>query len=1099
MIPFLKSSVALCCVTACAAALSAAELPKPRKVIVKPASTEGALAMKRFNLADGLSISLTAAEPLLANPVAFDIDEHGNFYVVECFRLHKGVTDIRQHMNWLDEELASQSTGDMLAMYKRHKVRGLTDYSDRLRRLSDTDGDGVLDHATVFADGFNSPADGLAAGVLARYGKVWLTNLPHLWLLEDRDNDGVADSRQSLASGFGVRVGFLGHDLHGLRLGPDGRIYFSIGDRAASVTTLDGRKLHTPETGAIYRCELDGTGLEIFHYGLRNPQELAFDQLGTLFTGDNNSDGGDPARWVHAIEGGDSGWRIGWQFLKSAPWTTRRGPWLDERMCFPDGVAAHRIPPIANIGNGPSGLTYYPGTGFGNRYANTFLMCDFKGTPSVSGIHAIRNKPAGAHFEVEQLDKVIWNALVTDVEFGFDGNIYISDWVNGWGMTGKGRLYRLAPTDADPAARVVKKLFANGFAKLVDNRLANLMSHADMRVRMAAQFELAKRNNAEALAGVATGADNRLARLHGIWGLGQIGRRTQAINELVLPLLSDADAEIRTQAAKVLGDAKFESAHGALAKLLADRNPRAQTQAAIALSKLPGNHTAPVLAMLERSAGNDTALQHAGTLALANGTGTDILANLANHKSIAVRTAALIALRRQHSSLVAVFLSDADAHIQLEAARAIADAHIAEAMPQLARLAKRTDLAKPLMRRVLNANFRLANAAALATVAANEKQAKLARAEALNLLAAWENPSGRDRISGLWRPISGRNTAAAVTALGEKIDAILRSSQGLVRTEAIAAAARLKLNQAGPALLAIVKNESAGRARAKALRALGDIGLEQLAEAVDAAFESDDSSLLSAATRLAAKVKPAGAVGKLESVLAKGDVAEQQSALIALGDLADPAADTVLAKWLDKLLDDTVTPPLKLELLEAAAKRNGDAVKTKLEKFNESRPGPRENPFALEPYAETLEGGNAAKGRTLFFENIALSCVRCHLIGEEGGEVGPGLDDIGSRVDRTHLLESIVNPSAKIAEGYDFFLILLEDDSGYVGIITKETATELLINSPEDGLVTVKTADVKERIKGPSGMPPGMQMVITKRELRDLIEYLATRKTPPAK
>ena len=173
-----------------------------------------------------------------------------------------------------------------------------------------------------------------------------------------------------------------------------------------------------------------------------------------------------------------------------------------------------------------------------------------------------------------------------------------------------------------------------------------------------------------------------LARLHGIWGLGQIGRHTQAVNELVLPLLSDADAEIRTQAAKVLGDAKFESAHGALAKLLADKNPRAQTQAAIALSKLPANHTAPVLAMLERSAGNDTALQHAGTLALANGTGTDTLANLANHKSIAVRTAALIALRRQRSSQVAVFLSDTDAHIQLEAARAIADAHIAEAMPQ---------------------------------------------------------------------------------------------------------------------------------------------------------------------------------------------------------------------------------------------------------------------------------------------------------------------------------------------------------------------------------------------------------------------------------
>ena len=111
---------------------------------------------------------------------------------------------------------------------------------------ADRDGDGVMDHATVFATGFNDEVDGLAAGVLARNGKVWFTNIPHLWLLEDKDGDGKAEQKKSLASGFGVRVGFLGHDLHGLRQGPDGRIYFSIGDRAASVTTLDGRKLHTP-------------------------------------------------------------------------------------------------------------------------------------------------------------------------------------------------------------------------------------------------------------------------------------------------------------------------------------------------------------------------------------------------------------------------------------------------------------------------------------------------------------------------------------------------------------------------------------------------------------------------------------------------------------------------------------------------------------------------------------------------------------------------------------------------------------------------------------------------------------------------------------
>ena len=72
------------------------------------------------------------------------------------------------------------------------------------------------------------------------------------------------------------------------------------------------------------------------------------------------------------------------------------------------GRAAHRIPPIANIGNGPSGLTYYPGTGFGDRYSDMFLMCDFKGTPSRSGIHAIRNAPFGAHFMVEKQEQVIY-------------------------------------------------------------------------------------------------------------------------------------------------------------------------------------------------------------------------------------------------------------------------------------------------------------------------------------------------------------------------------------------------------------------------------------------------------------------------------------------------------------------------------------------------------------------------------------------------------------------------------------------------------------------------------------------------------------------
>ena len=1080
-----------------AASVMAADLQPPKSVEVKPASNEGTIAMKGFELAPGLKLSLVAAEPLLANPVAFDIDEQGRFYVVESFRLHKGVMDIRGHMNWLDEELASQSTEEMRAMFRRYKVPGLTDYSDRVRQLVDRDGDGVMDHATVFADGFNDEVDGLAAGVLARNGKVWFTNIPHLWLLEDKNGDGKADTKQSLASGFGVRVGFLGHDLHGLRQGPDGRIYFSIGDRAASVTTKDGRKLHTPEYGTIYRCEPDGSDLELYHIGLRNPQELAFDAHGNLFTGDNNSDGGDPARWVNAVEGGDSGWRIGWQFLEGAPWTTRRGPWLDERMCFPDGKAAHRIPPVANIGNGPSGLTYYPGVGLGDQYANMFFMCDFKGSPARSGVHTIRNTPMGAHFKVEQTGRLVWKTLVTDVEFGFDGHAYISDWVNGWAMTGKGRIYRIAnPNQTLSNAPSVQELFRKGFDKINANGLRNLLSHPDMRVRQAAQFQLVAKADTKSLGGIARQGKG-LARLHAVWGLGQLARGGQNQDSTLVPLLSDADGEVQTQAAKMLGEARSETAVPGLIELLGSDNARAQVQAAIALSKIGGNYTDAVVAMLRRNDDSDPIVRHGGIMALqALGKALPVV-QLSRDKSAAVRLATLIALRREGNPAVTTFLADAQPHIVLEAARAIADEHIDVAMPKLAKLAAQPKLGKSVMRRALNANYRLGQADALAAVAAEDQHADLARGEALNLLGAWAKPSGRDRISGLWRPVADRDNKGAAAALRDKIDGLLRNATGVVQMEAIGAARRLRLEEAGPALLAIVKNKQGGRARTEALKALGELETDQLAEAVEIASASRDGRLRQEATRLAPKVKPADAMGRLVKVLQTGSIGEKQSAILAMGDLKDGSADKVLAGLLDDLLAKKVSAPLQLEVLEAAAKRKDKTVAAKLAKFEASRPTPAENFFALEPYLETLEGGDVAKGKKSFFENVAISCARCHQVGNQGGEVGPRLDGIGAKVDRKHLLESIVNPGAQIAEGFDFFLVTLKNGKSVAGITRKETKTDITLNSPEDGLVTIKKADIKTKQKGPSGMPPGLQAVISKRELRDVIEYLASLRQAP--
>src|SRR5437763_700729 len=99
------------------AALPAGDTP-PYAPVLAPASNEAAFVMKGIRLPKGLDIRLFAAEPMLANPVCFAIDAHNRFYVAETFRIHAGVEDTREHMFWLDDDLASRSVADRVAMYR---------------------------------------------------------------------------------------------------------------------------------------------------------------------------------------------------------------------------------------------------------------------------------------------------------------------------------------------------------------------------------------------------------------------------------------------------------------------------------------------------------------------------------------------------------------------------------------------------------------------------------------------------------------------------------------------------------------------------------------------------------------------------------------------------------------------------------------------------------------------------------------------------------------------------------------------------------------------------------------------------------------------
>ncbi len=176
----------------------------------------------------------------------------------------------------------------------------------------------MYDTSNVFAEDFNTEVTGIAAGTLAWRGDVYATIAPDVWKLRDTTGDGKADERESIAHGFGVHIAYAGHDMHGLTLGPDGKIYWSIGDKGVNVTSKEGKNFFAPHEGAVLRCHPDGSGFEIFARGLRNPQEIAFDQYGNLFSVDNDSDRkGERERFLHITEGSDTGWRNYYQYRGS--------------------------------------------------------------------------------------------------------------------------------------------------------------------------------------------------------------------------------------------------------------------------------------------------------------------------------------------------------------------------------------------------------------------------------------------------------------------------------------------------------------------------------------------------------------------------------------------------------------------------------------------------------------------------------------------------------------------------------------------------------------------------------------------------------------
>ncbi len=1071
---------------------------------IAPRSGEAEAATRALVLKPGCRASLFASEPDIANPVAFAFAPGGGVFVCETFRQEeKGVPDNRDHEEWLLDDLAARTTADRRRFYLRHHPemeRTYTQYEDRIRFLEDTDGDGRADFQSVFAGGFRDLLDGTGAGVLAWRGRVYYTCIPKLWSLRDIDGDHVADEREVLFDGFGIHVALRGHDLHGLTLGPDGRIYFSIGDRGFNVVTREGRALRNTHSGAVLRCEPDGSGLEIVATGLRNPQELAFDDAGDLFTVDNNSDAGDRARIVRIVRGGESGWRMDFQSRDD------RGPWMREgwwKTRSPD-QAAFLIPPIAYLGSGPSGLVHYPGTGFPSSCNDSFFVCNFLGGRRASGIIRFRLESNGADHRLVEQETFVSNLLPTDVDFGPDGALWISDWVTGWVGKGKGRLYRVFDPKALQAPKAVsaRTLLAGRFEDLEAGRLATLLSHEDQRVRLRAQHALSFRpaEGEPVFRRIVWDEDSpRLARLHAIWGLGVVHRRTGERLDDLIPLLGDRDDHVRGQVAKLLGEAGVTEARPVLEELLADESPRVRYFAAQALGHVGSMRSLSALAGLLRANGDrDVILRHGAVMALMGIAERDAraLEGIASHPERSVRLAVLLALAKRKDPGVARFLTD-EPPLAREAARAVFDREISEAMPQLAALIDGPTTDEVIVRRAIAAAEALGGkerAASLVTLAvdAHRLPPKL-RALALAAIRRWDDPSPRDPVLGSYRPRPPWPRAEVAPLLERGLRGLLTATSDDLVEAALSVLVHWNAGGHGAILLGLVASEDrAIEVRRAALRALVDLDAPELKEAVRVALAADAPKLRADAAEAMATLSPASAMPLIRKALDQGSPPEKQAAITALGRLRGSQADALLMELSRRLLQGKIPGAYRLELARVLTSR--ETLPADLQRLRASWERARaalRDPVDRRDLA--LDGGDARRGRKIFRRD-SLACRRCHSVDGRGeGLAGPDLSEVGDRLEPRGLLEALVAPGRTVAQGYATEMVFTRDGRGYQGQIVDESKDTLRLRINDYGrleVISLSKADITERRRGGSAMPADVAEKLDDRDLRDLLAYL---------
>lgn len=1003
--------------------------------------------IKGIRVPDGFTVELAASAPLIEHPIMAGFDDRGRLFVAE-----------NAGKNLKREDLEKELPNSIVL-------------------LTDTDGDGVFDKKSVFADKLTFPQ-----GALWHDGWLYVASSGAIWRFRDKDGDDVADVREQIVSKFGYTGNAA--DVHGCFLGPEGRIYWCEGRHGHEITDKKGELISKGKAARIFSCNPDGSDVQVHcGGGMDNPTEIDWTATGEMLGTVN----------ILYAKRGDC--LVHWQHGGVYPRHDQPAVLAEFRRTGELLDAVHDFGHVAVSGT----CRYRPfdakgSFGFGSEFHDQWFVCEF----NTHKIKRVALKREGSSFRADVRDFLTstnGDFHPTDVLQDADGSLLVVD-TGGWFRIGcpvsqvakpeiTGAIYRIRRTDAakvpDPWGKKV------AWDRTTAEELIEFLGDDRPAVRARAVATLV-RNKDAAVPYLASAIrdDDALRRLQAIEALIKIG--SQKVSSVLLDALEHDDDAVRQLAAFGLGSMRETQAVDLLIGLLDEKQPaEIRLAAATALGKIGDSFA--VTALLDAIAGKpDRPLEHALIYALIEIDDPAETRSALSHASLLVRRAGLIALDQMPSGdlqreEVAALLSGGDLALQTAALDVISrrPGWTEELVASISKLLNQPELTEPQQTLVVSSLVAFSKQPPVQQLLAKELSDDKTPAAKLQLLL---EALGQCRFEPL--PVELRTPLAK----------LLNSKQQPTLLAAISAAAASPRSFLSELSEVASSDRHPAEVRLAAFAARGS-GREYSA-AEFAWLTSQLAGTLPPAQRMTAARCLGGAdlTGEQRVALSKHIAAAGPLEIHSLLAAFERSGDEIVGKALAAAL--LVSPgcaALSLPQLDSLLSHYPAATRTELKPIlDRLAEATREQRTRLERLHNTLQGGNASAGKQVFF-NRQAGCYLCHRVGSDGGLVGPDLTKIGDRRNQLDLLEAVVYPSSSLARGFESHSLLLDDGRTLTGLIVRETADSLVLRAADQTEHRVPRGSIEEMKPSPvSIMPAGLENTMSKQQLADLIAYLQTLK-----